>query len=77
MGRKKLGRGRKSVAFELTESGLIEMDQFVAMNREVLRKSGVKPSSGIFARASARWFMSHVKNLSRLKGYGKIEGGNK
>jgi hypothetical protein len=74
MGRKKLGRGRKTVIFDLTENQKIEMNQFVVMNQEALRSAGVRPTSGIFSRASARWFMRHVKNLPRLKGYGKIEG---
>jgi hypothetical protein len=45
----------------------------VVTNQEALKHVGIKPVRGDFARASTRWFMSHVKQINRLKGLGGIE----
>lgn len=75
MGRKKLDHGISSINFPMTKAGRIRVDQFVIMNQEALKAAGVRPSSGILARACMNWFMEHVKQIPKLKGRGKIEGG--
>ena len=73
MGRKKKNHKQSTVGFGLLGPEKIRMEQFCVMNQEALKRAGINPTPGHFARASARWFMDHVKQLSRLNGYGGIE----